>query len=109
MSAGAELAAAVRQRSAIVAVIVHIAGLDLQIDSQLRQRCSWCGATLVDYALDRIQVHTDAGEGADLRPATWPVGAMVLVDGPMSTVVAYETGDPLPDGSCGRLDPAATR
>lgn len=87
------------------AVIVHIAGLDLQIDTQLRQRCSWCGATLVDYALDRTMVPVDQPG----PPPTWPVGAMVLIDGNMSTVVAYETGDPLPDGSCGRLDPAATR
>lgn len=34
--------------------MVHLAGLDVQMDTHLRQRCSWCGATLVDYALDRV-------------------------------------------------------
>jgi len=84
--------------------IVHIAGPDIQIDTQLRQRCSWCGAVLVDYALDRVMVPV----GQDPRPGTWPVGAMVLVDGPMSTTVDHDSGRPLPDGSCGRLDPAVT-
>ena len=85
-------------------MIVHLAGLAIQLDVRLRQRCSWCGAVLVDYALDRIAVPL----GTDPTPPTWPVGAFVLVDGPMSTIVQHEDGQPIPAGSCGRLDPEVT-
>jgi hypothetical protein len=84
--------------------VVHIAGLDVQVGDQLRQRCAWCGAVLIDYALARIAVPV----GQDPRPGTWAVGALVEVDGPMSVVVSHEDGAQLPDNACAQIDPEVT-
>jgi hypothetical protein len=84
--------------------VVHIAGLETQVGDHLRQRCGWCGAVLLDYALDRIAVPA----GQDPRPRTWPVGVLVEVDGAWSTLVEHEDGQQLPENACGHLDPAAT-
>jgi hypothetical protein len=89
--------------------VVHIAGVDVQVSTPtgalLRQRCSWCGAVLVDYDLARIAVPT----GQDPRPATWPVGALVAVDGPASWAEELTDGARLPAGSCALVDPEVTR
>lgn len=86
--------------------IVHIAAQPVTIGDQLlRQRCAWCGATLLDYDLTRIAVPA----GQDPTPSTWPTGELIAVDGPWSTVVDHADGDPLPDTSCGRLAPEVTR
>lgn len=84
--------------------VIHIAGVHVQIGKLLRQRCAWCGAVLLDYDLAAIAVPV----GQDPTPATWPPGDLVLVDGGMSALVEHEDGSPLPDGSCGKLDPAVT-
>lgn len=84
--------------------LIHIAGNDVQVGRHLRQRCAWCGAVLADYALDRIAVL----EGQDPRPATWPVGDLVAVDGPLSYVVEHEDGQQLPADACGVLDAEVT-
>lgn len=100
---------------------------------QLRQRCSWCGAVLLDYDLSRTAVALDKcplcfdlrksmPEGLGVRdcpqercrgdgyldsehpePATWPVGSLVLVDGGMSTTLEHEDGAQLPPNACGQL------
>jgi len=85
-------------------MIVHIAGVDVQVGALLRQRCSWCGAVLIDYDLDRIAVPV----GQDPRPATWPVGELVARDGVASYIVEHVDGADLPAESCARLDPAVT-
>ena len=64
----------------------HIAAQHVTVnDRYLRQRCAWCGATLIEYDLHGVAVP----EGQDPTPATWPVGALVTVD-----------GDRLPDDAC---------
>lgn len=80
--------------------IVHIAGPDIQVNAQLRQRCAWCGAVLIDYALERIAVP----EGQDPRPGTWPVGALIEVDGPVSSIVPHVDGGQLPANACAQID-----
>ncbi len=87
--------------------VTHIAGIELTIgDTLLRQRCGWCGAVLLDYDLSRVAVPA----GQDPRPGTWPVGELVRVDGPVSTVVPHTPGlDRLPEDACALLDPAVTR
>ena len=92
-----------------MSAVVHIAGPDVQVGVQLRQRCAWCGALLLDYALDRIAVPVAqaALPGGD-RPATWPVGDLVAVDGSAQYVVPHADGAQLPDGACARLDTAVT-
>jgi hypothetical protein len=76
--------------------VVHIAGLDVQIGQLLRQRCGWCAEILVDYDLDRTAVP----EGQPGRPATWPVGGLVLVDGGVKVEVRHTAGDQLPPNTC---------
>lgn len=88
--------------------MIHIAGLDVQVGSHLRQRCSWCGALLIDYALDRIAVAVPEDGSDPGGPGTWAVGALVQVEGNASWVVDHEDGQPLPAGSCGQLDHEVT-
>lgn len=87
-----------------MSAVIHIAGPDIQVGPQLRQRCAWCGAVLLDYDLERIAVPV----GQDPRPATWPAGDLVAVDGGASWVVDHKDGEELPDGACGKLDFAVT-
>jgi len=84
--------------------ITHIAGHQVQVGSRLRQRCSWCGAVLCDYDLQRIAVP----EGQDPTPGMWETGRLVRVDGPMSFVVEHEDGADLPPEACAVLDPEVT-
>lgn len=83
---------------------IHIAGPDIQVGSQLRQRCAWCGAVLLDYALDRIAVPV----GQDPRPGTWPAGELIACDGNAHYVVPHEDDAELPEGCCGKLDHEVT-
>lgn len=76
--------------------VIHVAGVDVQVGLQLRQRCAWCGIILLDYALDRVATL----EGQDPRPATWPPGALVEVRGDASWRVPYIAGDQLPANAC---------
>jgi hypothetical protein len=91
-----------------VTAVIHIAGLDVQVGSQLRQRCGWCGALLIDYALDRVGVMVPGDGSPPSGPGTWAVGALVARDGNASWVVEHEDGAVLPDGCCGKLDPEVT-
>jgi hypothetical protein len=84
--------------------LIHIAGNDVQVGAKLRQRCAWCGTVLLDYDLDRIAVP----EGTDPRPATWPVGDLIAVDGSLSYVVDHEDGQQLPATACANLDAQVT-
>ena len=88
----------------VTTAVIHIAGNYVQVNAQLRQRCAWCGATLIDYNLERVAVPT----GTDPRPATWPIGELVAVDGGLSYMVEHEDGQLLPEGACGKLDPEVT-
>lgn len=84
---------------------IHIAGPHITIGPLLRQRCAWCGTTLLDYNLDHIAVPI----GQDPRPNTWPTGDLIATDGPASWSVDHKDGAPLPTGACALLDPAITR
>lgn len=84
---------------------MHIAGADVQVGPLLRQRCAWCGALLQDYDLGRVAVPA----GQDPRPALWPMGVLVAVDGPASWIVEHQDGAELPPTACAQLDPGVTR
>lgn len=89
------------------APVTHIAGTDILIGGRrLRQRCSWCGAVLLDYDLANVAVQVEPGEEPQL-PATWPIGRLVRVLGGASTVLA-ETEE-LPADACGKVDDEVTR
>lgn len=87
--------------------MVHIAGNDVQVGPYLRQRCSWCGVVLIDHDLSAIMYESRTPPD-QRRPATWPVGALVEVDGHVSSIVEHEDGAELPANACGQLDPAVT-
>lgn len=84
--------------------ITHVAGLVVNIGPQMRQRCAWCGATLIDYDLTLMAVPV----GQDPTPATWEVGALVVVDGNASWVAEDQGDDKLPDDACARIDHEVT-
>lgn len=89
------------------APVTHIAGADITIGGRrLRQRCSWCGAVLLDYNLANVAVQVEPGEGAK-PPATWPIGRLVRVHGGMSAVLPES--DELPEDACGNVDDEVTR
>ncbi|PRY35371.1 hypothetical protein CLV43_114289 [Umezawaea tangerina] len=81
--------------------VVHIAGMVVLIGPLVRQRCSWCGAVLVD--VDKTLIAVPVGQ--DPTPPTWPIGGLVEIDGNMTSVV---DGERLPVNACGLLDPAVT-
>lgn len=85
--------------------VVHIAGPDVRVNAQLRQRCAWCGALLIDYDLERVAVP----EGQDSMPSTWPAGELIAVDGNASWVEPHTDGDPVPANACAALDAEVTR
>jgi hypothetical protein len=87
--------------------ITHIAGNDVQVGDQLRQRCAWCGTVLVDHALSRLMYEANTPP-EQRRPGTWPVGELVEVDGGMSHIVEHEDGKPLPENCCGSAHPEVT-
>ena len=84
--------------------MTHVAGLQVQISTSLRQRCAWCGALLADYDLERTLVPV----GQEGPPAMWPAGALVRADGNLMYTLDAELGDELPDDACARLDDAVT-
>jgi hypothetical protein len=87
--------------------ITHIAGQRIIIDNFVRQRCAWCGAVLVDQDVTHIAVMTSDDPGVhDPGVPTWPVGALVTLDGNAAWVVE---GNRMPADACGKLDPAVTR
>lgn len=97
-----------------MAGLVHIAGLEISVGPLLRQRCGWCGTTLLHYDLRRTasmcdeRCRTDGCKPEHHRPATWPPGELVEVDGNASWAFTHEDGEPLPDNACALLDAAVT-
>lgn len=84
---------------------IHIPAQALRIGQQLRQRCAWCGVTLIDMDLSRVMVP----EGQDPMPNTWEPGRLVAVDGRASYLVDHGDGDRLPPDACGQIDHEVTR
>lgn len=85
----------------------HIAGHVIEIGPNLRQRCAWCGAVLLDYDLTKL-MYQESTPPEDRKPATWPPGDIIRRTGPVSETVEHEPGDPVPEDCCARLDPAVT-
>lgn len=78
---------------------IHIAGQQVDIGGRyLRQRCSWCGAVLIDYDLAMMGEVIRPEEPTP--PPMWEVGRLVLCDGPLSTLVEHKDGERLPSASC---------
>lgn len=93
----------------------HVAGLAITWDGRfVRQRCAWCGAVLVDHDLGYVMVETPSDGSTPEPPPTWPVDALVRIDGHMRYTVNTEEqlgegqGEVVPDDCCMRLDPEVT-
>lgn len=88
--------------------VAHLAGGEVQYNAEdgahLRQRCAWCGATLIDVNLDRIQVPV----GQEGPYPTWPVGGFVETYSPdqqggMWASIDWVSGTPVPANACLRM------
>lgn len=88
----------------MTAGVVHIAAAPVEVGNQLRQRCGWCGAMLLDYDLCNLGIHV----GDDRRPPMWGPGELVSVNGGASFVVEHIDGDDVPSNCCAAVDPAVT-
>jgi hypothetical protein len=88
--------------------VIHIAGLDVVVGTQLRQRCAWCGAIIDDKDLRGLAVALQPGETEAAPYPSWPIGALIgRMDG-ATYVIDHPDGEVLPDGCCAKLDPAVT-
>lgn len=99
--------------------VLHIVGLDVQVGSIRRQRCSWCGALIQEDDLARMawQLNPDGSDPGP--PGCWPVGEVVGISGGFPKVTRLVARDEwtmsevpgerrLPDGCCALLDPEVT-
>jgi len=94
----------------------HIPGEAIVVSGRyMRQRCAWCGKTLLDLDLTRVAIEAQPGEQPS-APAKHPTGELVRFDG--ATAYPLDTADLTrgacghtlaPDDACTRLDPAVTR
>lgn len=87
--------------------IVHWAAQWFRIGSQLRQRCGWCGAVLIDVDLSAIAMPIEQAEKVDPDDGTggvgaWETGAFVAHDGGAWWVVD-PSGEETPEACCTRL------
>jgi hypothetical protein len=88
--------------------VTHIAGPALTYEGRLiRQRCSWCGAVLINMDLTMV-----ATPDPNWQPSVWAFESLVHHDGPVWSVVDPESTEPgtwrAPDDCCMRLPPAVT-
>lgn len=91
-----------------MAEVIHIAGLPLQVGSQLRQRCGWCGCVLLDEDLSSVQVAVTDTDTVFVPYPTWPDGDLVSIDGPMRRAVPHQDGDQLPEGAYAHIPHGVT-
>lgn len=82
--------------------IIHIAGLDVQVGDQLRQRCSWCGSVILDVDTARVAFQVVEGQEG-YKVSTWPVGALIGMNGAVTWVVEHEDGKQLPPNACAQV------
>lgn len=87
--------------------VVHIAGLPVKVGRIVRQRCAWCGAVIDDVDLSAVAVVLTGAGDPQLWP-TWPVGALLGVDGGVRWVIEHADGDDVPPECCASLDPTVT-
>jgi hypothetical protein len=89
--------------------VIHIAGFAARVGNQLRQRCAWCGAVLIDVDLASVAVPAKEDGSPGDPPSCWETGGLVAVEGHCSYIVRHEDGAKIPDGWCGNGLPAPTK
>lgn len=83
--------------------VVHIAAYPIEIGGQLRQRCGWCGAVLIDVDLANVGAMVADPADPDQEYPVWEPGGLVGVDGGVCWSVAHVDGAPLPAEACAQL------
>ncbi len=81
--------------------VVHIASQPVQVGTELRQRCVWCGYGLVETDLRLVAV--PVGQANEPYP-TWAVGRLIAVDGHATYLVEPKDGNKVPREFCGAPD-----
>lgn len=95
-----------------MSAVTHLAGLRVEANGLLRQRCAWCGAVLFDYDLANIATPEPVEPG--WLPGTAEVNGWWRVDGNMGMEVKPEPqpGSPdrfkIPEDACINIDPEVT-
>lgn len=78
--------------------VAHIAGLEMQKGTQIRQRCAWCGAILIDDDLALMMV--PVGQEGSAR-SYFPVGEWVETYSPDNQGGMWVALDPIPPNEDG--------
>ena len=77
-------------------IVTHIAGPEIVVQGRwMRQRCSWCGAILINYDLDTVA----SSDGK--QPGSFEVGKMVDVSGISPVWCGVNNSNTLPSSFCG--------
>jgi len=87
--------------------MAHLTGPHLAYGSVVRQRCAWCGASLVDVDIATIAVHPPPEDPDDPFSwvSCWPVDRWLHRNDGVSTLVRTAGGE-VPHNSCMNLLPA---
>ena len=90
--------------------MIHIAGQPVQVGSVVRQRCSWCGALIDHFDLNRIAAYIgEANADADIEVTipTWEVNVLIEItygNPRVIQIVEHDDGDQLPPSCCAQID-----
>lgn len=88
--------------------MTHVAGLAIDVEGYVRQRCAWCSQVILEYDLSYRGNHPAPANGYR-APSTWDAGTLVrLLDDAGSMRVEQDPADPAPEDACLRLSPEAT-
>ena len=89
---------------------VHVVGAPLQVKTHVRQRCAWCGVTLIDKDLANT-VHEEREDGLPGEAFNFlPMGALWASVRDTSWQLPFDPAvDSLPLDCCTALDPAITQ
>ncbi len=91
-----------------MSVIIHIAGMPVQVGNEYRQRCAWCGVAIIEGDLSREMV-APGSERNGLGYFGQNELVEVVVNGGMTQrrTVSHEDGARVPVGCCA-ADPVTT-
>ncbi len=81
--------------------VVHIASQAVQVGAEIRQRCVWCGYSLIEVDLRLVAV---PAEQAAAPFPEWPGGKLIGVDGHATYLIDHPDGDKVPRTFCGAPD-----
>lgn len=89
--------------------ITHIAGLNLQTGSWVRQRCAWCGVIITEVDLARLGPEQSYKIVEIGRPVQVTIGAFMTTLQMVEQESVEGGGFKLPENACMKLPPELTR